>query len=182
LVEADVKVISLRRHGRLLGWLVLAAFALPPALAEEDKQVRWRFNAYDGRGYLTSSDTDEPTDDVGLLLLRCREKSGDIEVTGIPGAEFRGAIGATIATDKYPLIEFVLKAPGQTSLLRFEYSELHETWLYNFNLSSKEEPFETFKRTGILEFKLGEARDRRELKAGLEAIAKFQAFCQPPTK
>jgi hypothetical protein len=165
-----------------LGLLALVV-ALAPALAEaEDKQVRWRFNAYDGQGYLTSTDTDEPTDDIGLLLLRCREKSGDVEVTGVPGAEIRGALGATIVANKSPLIEFVLKAPGQTSLLRFDYSELHEAWLYNFNLSSKEEPFETFKRTGILEFKLGNSRDRRELQAGLDAIAKFQAFCQPPTK
>lgn len=178
-----MKVISRSPHCTSLGWLALAVIALVPGLAEaEDKQVRWRFAAYDGQGHLTSGDTDEPTDDIGLLLLRCREKSGDIEVTGIPSAEFRGAIGATIAADKYPLIEFVLKAPGQTSLLRFEYSELHETWLYTFHLSSKEEPFETFKRTGALEFKLGETRDRRELKAGLDAIAKFQAFCQPLTK
>lgn len=180
-----MKAISIQRLSSLQRWLAAAALALAPGLVNaDDKQVRWRFigDNLGGRATLAIGDTDEATDDLGLLFFQCREKSGSIEATGIPSEELRRAIGATVAADRYPLIEFLPSAQGQSSPLTVSYSELHEGWLYGFELSSTAAPFENFKQTGVVEFKLGETRVHVEFKVGLDAIAKFQAFCQRPTK
>jgi hypothetical protein len=55
-------------------------------------------------------------------------------------------------------------------------------WEYGFELSAAGPPFEQFKRTGRLDFKVGETWLHEEFKIGLDAIAKFQAFCKRPSK
>ncbi len=126
---------------------------------------------------LVITDTDEGTDSFGSPLFRCERGSGRVEIEGAPKEALRRTIGNIIAADHYPAVQLLPAGTGYSDVLAISYSDMHG-WRYGFGMSAEEAPFEQFKRTGVLEFKIGETLVHEEFKIGLDAVANFQAFCR----
>lgn len=142
---------------------------------------RWRFSENEGKAMLVIADTDEGTDAFGSPFFRCEKGSGRVEIEGSAKEALRRTIGNFITVDNYPDVQLLPIGSGYSDLLTISYSDMHG-WRYRFAMSAVETPFEQFKRTGVLEFKLGETLVHEEFKVGLDAIAKFQASCKRPSK
>jgi hypothetical protein len=151
------------------------------AYANEGEE-RWRMFATDDKeATLVIADTDLGTDAIGSPRFSCGFSSGKIDVRGVAREAHRNAIADLIRSDQYPHIELRPAGPDNVAFLDLSYSDM-SGWEYGFDLSAAGPPFEQFKRTGMLDFKIGETWLHEEFKIGLDAVAKFQAFCKRPSK
>jgi hypothetical protein len=151
------------------------------AYAQEGEE-RWRMFETDNKeASLVIADTDLGTDAIGSPRFWCVSGSAEIDVRGVAGEAHRNAIADLIRSDQYPRVDFKPADPDNLTLLKLAYSEM-TGWEYRFDLSAAGPPFEQFKRTGMLDFKVGETWLHEEFKVGLDAVAKFQAFCKRPSK
>jgi hypothetical protein len=151
------------------------------AYANEGEE-RWRMFETDNKeGSLVIADTDLGTDAIGSPRFWCTSGSGKIDVRGVAGEAHRNAIADLIRSDQYPRVDFKPADPDNLTLLELAYSEM-TGWEYKFDLSAAGPPFEQFKRSGMLDFKIDETWLHEEFKVGLDAVAKFQTFCKRPSK
>jgi hypothetical protein len=143
---------------------------------------RWRIFATDDKeAILVIADTDLATDAIGSPRFWCAHGSGKIDVRGVAHETHRNAIADLIQSGQYPRVDFNPADPGNLTLLELSYSEM-TGWEYKFDVSAAGPPFEQFKRTGALDFKIADTWLHEEFKVGLDAAAKFQAFCNSPFK
>lgn len=158
--------------------MVLCAGLASGGVRAEEGKASWRFYEDHGNAQLVITDTDEATDNIGSPSFECTAASNRVSVRGEAKEPLRRAIAAFIAANKYPKVEFNPIAKDYGSLLTIAYSEV-AGWEYGVDLSASSDAFERFKRTGVLEFVLGKTNFKEEFKVGLDAVAKFQAFCKP---
>jgi hypothetical protein len=164
--------------------VALAAFATLIALASntanaDDNEVRWRVFDEGGEALLAIVDTDEPTDNLGVPLLSCKDGMGAVNIEGVANEKLRVAMAEMMRADVVPEIQVIPDAtPGATSIELF-YSYAGEGWRYKFLLQENHAAFERFRREGVLEFKLGDAAIHEEFKVGLENVGKFLELCKP---
>ena len=159
---------------------IAMAFACSAVHATEGEE-RWRFFENDGKAMLVITHTDGGTDAFGSPLFRCEKGSGRVEIEGGDKKLLRRTIGSLISADKYPTMQLLPANTGYADLPTISYSEM-SGWRYSFAMSAEETPFDQFRRTGVLEFKLGETVVHEEFKVGLDAAAKFQDFCKRSPK
>jgi hypothetical protein len=172
-------VISVDMNATVLG--ALSFLTCVSAHAQEGVE-RWRmFESDNKEAQLLIVDTDLGTDAIGSPRFWCISGSGKIDVRGVAGEVHRNAIADLIRSDQYPRVDFKPADPDNLTLLGLAYSEI-TGWEYKFDLSADGPPFEQFKRSGALDFKIDEAWLHEEFKVGLDAVAKFQAFCKRPSK
>jgi hypothetical protein len=151
------------------------------AYANEGEE-RWRMFATDDKeATFVIADTDFGTDAIGSPRFSCGFGSGKIDVRGVAREAHRNAIADLVRSDQYPRIELSPTGPDNVAFLELSYSDM-SGWEYGFDLSAAGPPFDQFKRTGMLDFKIGEAWLHEEFKVGLDAVAKFQALCKRPSK
>jgi hypothetical protein len=162
---------------------LLIALFLPACVSAHAQEGvdRWRFSENEGKAMLVIADTDQGTDAFGSPLFRCEKGSGRVEIEGSAKEALRRTIGNFITVDKYPDVELLPAGSGYSDLLTISYSEMYG-WRYGFAMSAVETPFEQFKRTGMLDFKLGDTLVHEEFTIGLDAVAKFQDYCRRPSK
>ena len=161
-----------------LGAAAAALFASGTVFAEE---ARWRFFDQNGRALLAITDTDEATDAIGSPSFDCAAGSDRVEVHGDANKSLRRAIASMISADQYPKVNVAPFEKESFVTLSVSYSEI-SGWQYGFDLSASSPQFERFKQTGVLEFKVAGAAIREGSKLGLDAAAKFQAFCKQKSK
>ncbi len=151
-------------------------------LASDEGQQRWRISDNGDELHLFIADTDF-TDSVGSPQFRCHRGSSRVTIGGNATKALRNAMADLIRADEYPRVEFVPANPNGNSAdpMDLSFSEA-SGWRYSFGLPINDPPFEQFKRTGALQFKVGTASVRVEFKVGLENIAKFQHICTLPPK
>ncbi|UQR62671.1 hypothetical protein LRP30_39030 [Bradyrhizobium sp. C-145] len=154
------------------------SFGPPQANADE---TRWRFFDQNGRALLAITDTDEATDAIGSPSFDCAAGSDRVEVRGDANKALRRAIGNVISADQYPKVNVAPFEKESFVMLSVSYSEI-SGWQYGFDLPVSSPQFERFKQTGVLEFKLAGTAVREGSKVGLDAAAKFQAFCKQQSK
>jgi hypothetical protein len=138
---------------------------------------RWRVFEQDEGALLTPSDSEEATDDVGSPSFRCKAKSGTIVVTGDASQELRNSVADLLRSNGYPQVELVPPSRFGPALMSVSYSEAGSIWEYSFEMRADSPPFDAFKRSGRLTFKVGKTVVREEFKTGLESITKFQSIC-----
>lgn len=162
--------------------LVALSFLTCVSAYAQEGVDRWRTFEYDGKeAILVISDTDESGDTMGSPRFRCQIGSGKIEVKGVASDVQRQAIADLIRSGNYPRIELSPAGPDNIAFFDLSYSDM-SGWEYGFDLSAAGPPFEQFKRSGRLDFKVGETWLHEEFKVGLDAVAKFQASCKRPSK
>jgi hypothetical protein len=172
-------VISADMNATVLSALSFLACASAYA---QDGEDRWRMFETDNKeAQLLIVDTDEATDAIGSPRFWRVAGSGQIDVRGVARETHRNAIADLIRSDQYPRIELSPAGPDNSAFLELSYSDI-SGWEYKFGLSAAGPPFEQFKRTGTLDFKIAETWLHEEFKVGLDAVAKFQAFCKRPSK
>lgn len=154
------------------------ALGSPQANADE---IRWRFFDQNGRALLAIANTDEATDAIGSPSFDCAAGSDRVEVRGDANKALRRAIANMISADQYPKVNVAPFEKESFAMLSVSYSEI-SGWQYGFDLSASSPQFERFKQTGVLEFKLAGTAVREGSKIGLDAAAKFQAFCKQKSK
>jgi hypothetical protein len=157
-----------------------AALAFGSAHAKED-EWRWRVSDQEGQALLAKSDIDEATDNLGLPMFTCKDKSGNVTVEGEAKEALRIAIAGLIRADEIPWIQVTPDAEPETTTIDVFYSFI-DGWRYKFDIQEDHKSFERFKRDGVLEFKLGEAAVHEEFKVGLENVTKFLDICKRPRK
>jgi hypothetical protein len=160
------------------GAAILALLASGAAFADE---TRWRFFDQKGRALLAITDTDEATDAIGSPSFDCAAGSDRAEVRGDASKPLRRAIANMISSDQYPKVNVAPFEKESFVMLSISYSEI-SGWQYGFDLSASGPQFERFKQTGVLEFKLAGTAIREGSRFGLNAVAKFQAFCKQQSK
>jgi hypothetical protein len=173
---ADGFLFPLR--GRVLSWLLGISLALATGAsnAKED-EWRWRVLDQEDEALLVISDT-HGGDHFGLPLLSCKKNTGAVEVEGEARENLRFAMADLIRADGVPWIQAMPEAAsvGDTTL------DLHvnmlDGWRYKFLLSADHRAFERFKRSGVIEFKLGAVVVHEEFKVGLESAGKFFDLCK----
>ena len=160
--------------------LALAALAFGSAHAQEN-EWRWRVFDREGEALLAMTDTDEATDNFGLPLFTCKDKSGNVNVEGEAKENLRVAMANLLRTNDIPWIQVVPDVAPDTTAIDLYFSFI-DGWRYKFDLQEDHKSFERFKRDGVLEFKLGEAVVHEEFKVGVENVSKFLDLCKRPRK
>jgi hypothetical protein len=129
---------------------------------------------------LYTADTDEATDAIGDLNLECKLGSGLVRVDKLIRDENeRAAIGKLVLSDSYPTVE-LNPGPDKSALEAITSSDAGG-WGYNFQISSDGAPFELFRKTGILGFKIGGTLIQGGVNAGFDKITEFQTACRKPS-
>jgi hypothetical protein len=147
-----------------------------PAVAEETK---WRLaKPGDDRAMLVISDTDEPNDAFGSLHFNCKPGSGYVSLveSNMKDKGLRTAIANLIVNNSYPTVQLD-PAPERSALEEINNSD-DGGWGYRFRIDADAAAFNTFKTTGYINFKIGNAAVHAGAKAGLENIAEFQSICR----
>jgi hypothetical protein len=157
-----------------------AALALGSAHAKGD-EWRWRVSDQEGQALLAKSDTDDATDNLGLPMFTCKDKSGNVTVEGEAKEALRIAMAGLIRADEIPWIQVVPDTAPEITTIDVFYSFV-DGWRYKFDIQEDHKSFERFKRDGVLEFKLGEAAVHEEFKVGLENVTRFLDICKRPRK
>jgi hypothetical protein len=162
----------------------LAAFAVLASGAADANEDQWHWRALDqgDDALLVISNGQEGTDYFGLPLLYCKKDTGAVEVEGEAKENLRFAMADLIRADGIPLIQVMPEAtPAGDTTLDLHVNML-DGWRYKFQLSANHKAFESFKETGVIEFKLGDVTVHEEFKVGLESVAKFFDLCKRPGK
>lgn len=142
------------------------------ANAAKEGEWSWRVFDNDDEETLAITDTDLAGDNVKMPFIFCKKAQGRITVRGDADESLRLAMADIIRNNQEPTAKF---APtGQEDVELF----FGESWQYRIQISADAPPFEQFKRTGVLQFKLGKATVREQFTVGLENIAKFQDICR----
>jgi hypothetical protein len=129
---------------------------------------------------LYTADTDEATDAIGDLNLECKLGSGLVKVDKlIRDKNERAAIGKLVVSDSYPTVE-LNPGPDKSALDAITSSDAGG-WGYNFQIGSDGAPFELFRKTGILGFKIGGILIQDGVNAGFDKITEFQTACRKPS-
>ena len=160
--------------------IVALGFAVGSARAKND-EWRWRVSDQEGQAVLAKSDTDEATDNLGLPMFTCNDKSGNVTVEGEAKEPLRIAMAGLIQVDEIPWIQVVPDATPETATIDLFYSFI-DGWRYKFDIQEDHKSFERFKRDGVLEFKLGGTVVHEEFKVGLENVTKFLDLCKRPPR
>jgi hypothetical protein len=163
---------------------LLAAFAIlasGSADANED-ELRWRALDQGDDALLVISNGQEGTDYFGLPLLSCKKNAGAMEVEGEAKENLRFAMADLVRADGIPLIQVMPEATSAGDTTLDLHINMLDGWRYKFQLSANHKAFESFKETGVIEFKLGDVTVHEEFKVGLESVAKFFDLCKRPGK
>jgi hypothetical protein len=160
--------------------VVTAALLFGSAYAMEG-EWRWRVFDPEGEAILAMTDTDEATDNFGLPLFTCKDKSGNLNVEGQAKENLRVAMANLIRADETPWIRVVPDVAPESATIDLYFSSI-DGWRYKFNLQEDHKSLDRFKRDGVLEFKLGDAFVHEEFKVGLENVARFLELCRRPRK
>jgi hypothetical protein len=131
----------------------------------------------DGDLMLVMTETDDATDAIGFPYFLCKSASGLVTVeNNMQDNGVRRAIAGLILNDGYPTIELV---PGpQRSVINEVTSKDDGGWGYRFQIDADGAAFNAFGRSGYFEFKIGNAKVKAGVKAGLDEITKFQSACR----
>jgi hypothetical protein len=159
--------------------LIVTCFALLFVQTAVADETRWRLVKIgsDGDLMLVMTETDDATDAIGFPYFLCKSASGLVTVeNNMQDNGVRRAIAGLILNDGYPTIELV---PGpQRSVINEVTSKDDGGWGYRFQIDADGAAFNAFGRSGYFEFKIGNAKVKAGVKAGLDEITKFQSACR----
>jgi hypothetical protein len=150
----------------------LLALACGSANAAKEGEWSWRIFDNGDDETLAITDTDLAGDNIKMPLIFCTKAQGRITVRGDASEPLRLAMADVIRDNREPAAK--LAPSGEENIELF----FGESWQYRIVISADEPAFEQFKRTGVLQFKLGKATVREQFTVGLENIAKFQDICK----
>ena len=170
-VGSETRCLQLVR--RSLRWTLGALLVLASGWANaKEGEWSWRIFDNDDEETLAITDTDLAGDNIKMPLIYCKKAEGRITVRGDADESLRLAMADVIRGNREPAAK--LAPAGE------EHIELFfvESWQYRIRISADAPPFEQFKKTGVLQFKLGKATVREKFTVGLENIAKFQEICR----
>jgi hypothetical protein len=155
-------------HWTLGALLVLASGS---AVAKEGE---WSWRVFDNNDEetLAITDTDLAGDNIKMPFIFCKKAEGRITVRGDADESLRHAMADIIRNNRERTAK--LSPTGEEDIELF----FGESWQYRIVISADAPPFEQFKRTGVLQFKLGRATVREQFTVGMENIAKFQDICR----
>jgi hypothetical protein len=158
------------------GLAIISGCAISIADGKEG-EWRWRlFEMENEKVVLTYHDSNHLTDSV-TTQFECRRSSGRADLVGVANESLLHALGDTVRNGSYPRGDLVPESNDGAILIQPRFSEMYG-WEYLFDFSVKAVGFEQFKRTGIFQFKMGSTVVAwKELKEGLENVAKFQEAC-----
>jgi hypothetical protein len=141
---------------------------------------RWHLSVDQDRASLSLAQTEEGTDNIGSPQFSCGRSSG-IKVWGLMDEKMRWAFADLIRSDTYPLAKFLPEAPEASGIIETAYDELREGWTYTIGIHTDTHAFDRFKRTGLLEFKLGTTLiSISRTKLGLDKFDQFLNACRRP--
>jgi hypothetical protein len=163
-----------------LHWLLGMSLVLVSGSADaKEDQWRWRvFNNTD-EVIFAFSDVNEATDNLSLPLFRCHKGRGRVQMEGEAPEPLRLAMAEFIRNNREPKVKSSLDDGADPINIVFSADD---RWEFRVTMAASGSTFEQFKRAGVLQFQVGKAVVRQELKikTGLEGAAQFQEICKRP--